>query len=194
MIRSAETPTARMQSADSIGYCVFKTAWGPFGIVGRRSGAGGTEDPGSKLLASYLPGPTASQIKALVESQFPDAVKVDSLLEELQDRVKRYFAGERITFRVTLDVSDRTPFQRAVIAACRRIRPGRMMSYAALAESAGYPRAARAVGSVMSNNRTPLIVPCHRVVASSGLGGFSANGGISLKQAMLELEGAATSA
>lgn len=183
MIRAAASRTARARIDDSIGYCVFKTAWGPFAVVGR----------GLKLLATYLPGPTASQIKALIESQFAGAVKDDSVLEDLQDYVKRYFAGECVNFRVTLDVSDRTPFQRAVIAACRRIRPGKVMSYAALAASAGYPRAARAVGSVMSNNRAPLIVPCHRVVASSGLGGFSANGGLDLKQALLEFEGAATS-
>lgn len=170
-----------------IGYCVFKTAWGPFAVVGR-----GSNGRKSKLLATHLPGPSASHFKATIESQFPDAVHDENVLADLQDAVRRYFAGERISFRVTLDLSDRTPFQQAVIRACRRIPPGKVMSYAALAEAAGYRRAARAVGSVMSNNRTPLIVPCHRVVATNGgLGGFSGDGGLDLKQALLKLEGAA---
>lgn len=169
-----------------IGYCIFKTAWGPFGVVGR-----GSTERNQKLLATHLPGPFASQIKASIRSRFPDAVEDRDVLADLQDAVRRYFAGERISFRIALDLSDRTPFQKAVIGACRRIRLGKVMSYAQLAESAGYPRAARAVGSVMSHNRTPLIVPCHRVVATNGrLGGFSGDGGLDLKRALLELEGA----
>jgi len=64
-------------------------------------------------------------------------------------------------------------------------------TYGELADLAGYPGAARAVGSVMSSNRYPIIIPCHRVVGSAGsLGGFSAPQGISLKERMLTLEGA----
>ncbi len=75
------------------------------------------------------------------------------------------------------------------MAACRRIPWGQTRSYAQLAAVAGRPGAARAVGSVMAKNRVPLVVPCHRVIASSGqLGGYSAPQGLSLKRRLLAME------
>ncbi len=85
---------------------------------------------------------------------------------------------------------DRTAFQRAVIDHCRRIPRGEVLTYGQLAERAGYPRSARAVGNVMATNRVPLIVPCHRVVGAGGnLGGFSAPQGLQMKRRLLRLEG-----
>jgi methylated-DNA-[protein]-cysteine S-methyltransferase len=90
---------------------------------------------------------------------------------------------------VEVDDSHLTQFSRRVAAACRRIPWGETRSYGELAALAGRPGAARAVGRVMSQNRTPLIVPCHRVIASGGrLGGFSAPQGIALKRRLLTLE------
>ena len=87
---------------------------------------------------------------------------------------------------VPLDLNHFTPFRRRVYEACRRIPYGRTMTYAELAKKAGSPRAFRAVGSTMACNRLPLIVPCHRVVASGGkIGGFSAPDGISMKERLL---------
>ena len=65
------------------------------------------------------------------------------------------------------------------------------MRYGTLARRAGSPRGARSVGTVMAKNRFPLLVPCHRVVAGSRLGGFSAAGGVALKRQLLEMEAAA---
>ena len=78
----------------------------------------------------------------------------------------------------------------AVIKNCRRIGWGETLTYGQLAEAAGSPRAARAVGTVMSGNRFPIIVPCHRVVSSTGnrFGGFTAPGGVPMKKRMLKLE------
>jgi methylated-DNA-[protein]-cysteine S-methyltransferase len=71
----------------------------------------------------------------------------------------------------------------------RRIRFGQTHSYGELASLVGSPRAARAVGSVMAKNRTPLVVPCHRVLASRGaIGGFSAMDGVHMKRRLLDLE------
>ena len=71
----------------------------------------------------------------------------------------------------------------------RNVPYGQTLSYAELAAKAGSPKAARAVGSVMAQNRVPLIIPCHRVVGSGGhLGGFSAPRGIAFKKQLLELE------
>ena len=91
---------------------------------------------------------------------------------------------------VELDLAHLTRFQRETVAQCRRIPRGKTVSYGELAALAGSPRAARAVGSTMANNRFPLIVPCHRVVAASGgLGGYSAPRGLSLKRHLLRQEG-----
>jgi methylated-DNA-[protein]-cysteine S-methyltransferase len=82
-----------------------------------------------------------------------------------------------------------TDFGRQVIAACRKIPWGTTCTYGQLAELAGRPGAARAVGSVMARNRVPLVVPCHRVVpAGGGLGGFSAPQGVAMKRRLLQNE------
>jgi len=102
--------------------------------------------------------------------------------------MKKYLAGAGVTFgSYKVDYSGYTDFQRHVLEAAREIPHGEIRSYGEVAEAAGRPRAARAVGSTMANNRICIIVPCHRVVATGGIGGFS--GSLGYKIAMLELEG-----
>jgi len=110
---------------------------------------------------------------------------------ELVKRLQAYAEGARDAFLdVKLDLGPQTEFQRRVVARCRAIGYGKVMTYGELALAAGSPRAARAVGSVMRTNRVPLIVPCHRVVASGGgMGGYSAGEGVRMKLRLLELEG-----
>lgn len=112
-------------------------------------------------------------------------------IAELAARLQTYAAGGDAKFDdVPLDFSHLTDFQRRIVRACRRIRPGRVKSYGELAAAAGSAGAARAVGNVMAKNRYPIIVPCHRVVGSAGMiGGFSAPDGLSMKRRMLALEG-----
>ncbi len=81
-----------------------------------------------------------------------------------------------------------TPFQRKVLETIYKIPPGETMTYGEVAKAAGRPGAARAVGNVMAHNPIPLILPCHRVVATNGLGGFT--GGLDVKRKLLRLEGA----
>jgi methylated-DNA-[protein]-cysteine S-methyltransferase len=112
-------------------------------------------------------------------------------------RLQRFAAGRGDgDFRdVPIEISDHTEFQRRVVEQCRSIPSGSTCSYGELARRAGRPGAARAVGNVMRNNRLPLIVPCHRVVASSGkLQGFSAPQGLSMKQRLLDMEAALVAA
>lgn len=111
---------------------------------------------------------------------------------DLAERLAAYASGEEGTFAdVPIEQSHLSLFQKKVVAACRKIGRGRTRTYGDLAAAAGSPGAARAVGSVMSHNRFPIIVPCHRVVGSAGsLGGFSAPDGLGMKRKMLELEGA----
>lgn len=82
-----------------------------------------------------------------------------------------------------------TDFQWRVLRALQRVPLGKTCSYAALARAAGSPLAARAVGQVMRRNPWPILVPCHRVLAAAGVGGFSASGGVALKRKLLALEG-----
>ena len=89
---------------------------------------------------------------------------------------------------IRLDFSDLTPKQVAVYKATMNIPYGMTQPYGIIAEYAGLPRAARFVGTVMANNRLAPIVPCHRVVASNGIGGYG--GGIVHKVEFLKREGA----
>jgi methylated-DNA-[protein]-cysteine S-methyltransferase len=110
---------------------------------------------------------------------------------DLPKRITAFLEGDEDDFcDVKLDLDSLTLFQRSVLEHCRRIRPGTTLTYGELARKAGSPRAARAVGTVMANNRFPLVVPCHRVVAADGLGGYSAHNGLALKRWLLCREGA----
>lgn len=112
--------------------------------------------------------------------------------ERLRKKLIRFADGEPVDFEsVEADLSHLTPFGQRVIAACRAIPQGEVKTYGQLAAECGKPGAARAVGSVMAKNRTPLITPCHRVVPAGGkLGGFSAPQGVRMKERLLALEGA----
>jgi methylated-DNA-[protein]-cysteine S-methyltransferase len=87
-----------------------------------------------------------------------------------------------------VDLTGMTPFERAVLYTIHKIPAGKTMTYAEVARAVGKPNAARAVGNVMAKNPIPLILPCHRVLASQGLGGFG--GGLDMKEKLLRLEGA----
>ncbi len=110
---------------------------------------------------------------------------------KLIQRLQAFAEGARDSLLdLELNLGPQTEFQRAVVEKCRKIGYGKVMTYGELAMAAGYPRAARAVGSVMRTNRIPLVVPCHRVIASGGgTGGYSAGEGIRMKLRLLELEG-----
>jgi methylated-DNA-[protein]-cysteine S-methyltransferase len=112
--------------------------------------------------------------------------------QQLLERLGDSLSGGQDDFRdVPVDLAHLRPFARRVAERCRRIPRGSTMTYAELAAACGSPGAARAVGNVMAGNRVPLIIPCHRVVGSSGsLGGFSAPTGVELKRKILQLEGA----
>ena len=106
----------------------------------------------------------------------------------LTQLLQRYAAGKRVVFAVPVDLSVGTEFQRKVWRVLATIPYGETRSYAWVARAIGQPRAARAVGAACGANPVPLIIPCHRVVASDGsLGGF--NAGLKWKKRLLRLEG-----
>jgi methylated-DNA-[protein]-cysteine S-methyltransferase len=114
---------------------------------------------------------------------------------ELIAKLRQFADGRPIDFsEVPLALDHLSPFARRVVEACRRIPWGQVRTYGQLAAVCGSPGAARAVGSVMAKNRFPLIVPCHRVLASGGeLGGYSAPAGLKMKRHLLEMEAAVLS-
>jgi methylated-DNA-[protein]-cysteine S-methyltransferase len=105
--------------------------------------------------------------------------------------LERYFTGERVDFAsVALDLSHVGSFHRKIYDATRSLGWGQTASYGDLARQAGSPGAARAVGQAMGHNPVPIIIPCHRVLASGRkIGGFSAFGGAITKERLLALEG-----
>jgi methylated-DNA-[protein]-cysteine S-methyltransferase len=112
---------------------------------------------------------------------------------ELVNRLQQYANGAVDDFLdVELQPIEQTPFQQRVVKLCRQIPYGSSLTYGELAERAGHPRAARAVGNCMRANSVPLIVPCHRVVGAGGsMRGYSAGEGIRMKLRLLEMESAA---
>jgi O-6-methylguanine DNA methyltransferase len=102
--------------------------------------------------------------------------------------VRRAAEGKDVQLNGQLRIVGGTKFQRAVWEAMREIPLGGTVSYGELARKAGYPGASRAVGQAVGRNPIPLLIPCHRVIASDGtLGGFG--GGPALKRALLRAEG-----
>ena len=112
----------------------------------------------------------------------------DALLQRAVDQFTRYFAGGKQGFDLPLDLLG-TAFQRAVWQALLRIPAGSTRSYGEIARTINTPQAVRAVGAAVGKNPLGVIVPCHRVIGSTGaLTGFAA--GLDRKTALLELEGA----
>jgi methylated-DNA-[protein]-cysteine S-methyltransferase len=104
-------------------------------------------------------------------------------------QLRAYFAGERRTFDIQVDLSRLTPFQRRVLLAAARVPAGEVVSYGDIARRIGQPKGSRAVGQALGRNPIPIVIPCHRVVAAGGrLGGYT--GGLDIKKKLLRLEGA----
>ncbi|TCM41695.1 methylated-DNA--[protein]-cysteine S-methyltransferase [Kribbella sp. VKM Ac-2568] len=114
-------------------------------------------------------------------------VRDDSVLPEVVQQLKEYFAGERTTFDVPLALTG-TPFQQGVWTALQDIPYGDTTTYGEFAASLGLvPGASRAVGLANGKNPVSIIVPCHRVVGSTGsLTGYG--GGLDRKQRLLDHE------
>lgn len=106
--------------------------------------------------------------------------------DHVASQIGEYFSGRRAAFDLSLKPRG-TPFQRQVWDELRRIPRGATLGYGALAERLGMPGAARAVGGANARNPIALIVPCHRVIGSTGqLTGYA--GGLGLKRQLLQFE------
>lgn len=121
-----------------------------------------------------------------------DASKVDYPIahsdkaKQIEQAIRDYVTGKRPPMDFELVITG-TPFQTKVYECLRHVPYGQTISYGELAKRAGYPKAARAVGSAMKHNQIALFIPCHRVIQSSGRLGYY-GGGEALKASLLELE------
>lgn len=110
------------------------------------------------------------------------------VLQNAEDQLAQYFAGQRLDFNLPLDLSTGTPFQQSVWQALLSIPRGQTCSYKKLSLHIGKPAAMRAVGGAVGRNPLSIIVPCHRVIGAHGaLTGYA--GGLARKTALLQLEG-----
>ena len=103
--------------------------------------------------------------------------------------LRDHLAGKHVELStIPLDLDGLAPFTRRVLEALRTTAPGETFTYGQLARMVGSPGAARAVGQVMARNPLPILIPCHRVVAANGPGGFSLFGSLETKTRLMTLE------
>ena len=167
-------------------------------VVGTPLGFAAIATRGEMLVAVSLPLPTRDQAIERVSEDLGELLEEgECRIARLPERITAYFSGETVDFSDTrVDLSYAGPFEALVLERVQRIPYGSVVTYGELAAQAGSPRAARAVGNVMARNRSPLIIPCHRVVRSGRtagdrpcdtVGGFAY--GTDTKKAMLRIEG-----
>ncbi|RKX23467.1 MAG: cysteine methyltransferase [Candidatus Zixiibacteriota bacterium] len=122
-----------------------------------------------------------------IKKRFADfQVKAGGVMNrKAEKQIKSYLAGKLKKFSLKLDLEG-TPFQRRVLRRVGSIPYGRTTTYGKIAVSIGNSGAARAVGSANAGNALPIVIPCHRVLAAGGPGGYA--GGLKLKKYLLSLE------
>ena len=130
-----------------------------------------------------------SVLDQIAERLSPSIVEAPARLDGARRELDEYFAGRRRDFGLTIDWRLARPgFTRRVLEATARIPFGETRSYKDVAIAAGSPKAFRAAGGALGSNPIPIVVPCHRVLASGGkIGGYT--GGLERKRVLLGIEG-----
>ena len=163
-------------------YCVFATEIGHCGVAWNARGLTHLQLPESD------PATTEKRLAARSGSRRTDDPPAP--IGRLIDDIQRYALGTKVDFSsVAVDLTDSDELCRSVYAAARTLGWGQTATYGEIARRLGIADP-RDVGQALSRNPIPIIIPCHRVVASGGkLGGFSAHGGTLTKERLLTLEG-----
>src|SRR4026207_2472278 len=156
---------ARPEGLETVGYRVVDSPLGPLWVA---------VGPRGVLSIPYGAEPSSLELRRIVRAYgpgvLPDARRVDDVARELD----QYFSGKRREFDVPIDLSPLTPFQRKVLAITARVPYGELITYAKVARNTGNDKAYRAAAGAIGDNPIPIVVPCHRVVASDGtLGGYA---------------------
>lgn len=169
-----------MPTGGELAYAAFRIDTDWMGVLGSPRG----------LLRTTLPQRSLQEVHQLLGDSVNCATNSPHLFGDLVGRLRVYFSGHKIDFPDELDLSGATSFQREVWEKTRLIPYGETRCYSWVAEQSGKPGAARAVGQALARNPLPIIIPCHRVVASDGkLGGYTGGGG--MKRYLLSLEASA---
>jgi methylated-DNA-[protein]-cysteine S-methyltransferase len=152
---------------------------------------------GGRVASNELPRPLSPRAPNLPQGipGIPDVSVAGSgsrvraeFVADLVGRLRRFFRGESVAFDdVKLDLVGLSPFQRSLAHELRRIPRGEVVTYGELAALAGRPGAARAAGTFCARNRFAVLVPCHRVVAANGIGGYGSLG-LDYKRRLLALD------
>ena len=130
-----------------------------------------------------------AQLERLARIAGPCVLRSPKSIDAARRELDQYFEGRRRAFDLSLDLRGLPSFTVSVLGELQRVPYGKTTTYGTLAARVGHPKAARAVGTVMNRNRIPIVLPCHRVVGSSGdLTGYA--GGLDRKRTLLQLEGA----
>ena len=128
-----------------------------------------------------------------VKSLFRSPIQRDrkaNLSNQACAQLEEYFSGRRRIFELPLDLSSLTPFQRKVLAVTSRIPWGEVWSYQKVANEMAQAKSSRPVGQALGRNPIPIVIPCHRVIASDGsLGGYCGKTGLDFKRWLLRHEG-----
>lgn len=162
-------------------YSMFKTTIGWCGLLRWERG----------IVRLYIGCPEREKLLNQITRECGHSVLRAPAKGELVDRIKSYCSGEKVFFDpCDLDWSFKTSFQKRVYQAVMNIPYGTTETYGGLARKCDCPSGSRAVGNALASNPFPLVVPCHRIIRRDGrLGGFSAWGGVALKESLLKLEG-----
>jgi len=169
----------------TISFALFDTPIGSCAIAWSSRGVAGVQ----------LPEMSVRMTRNRMLQRFPGVreAKPPPEMAQIRDALALHLRGTPSDLAsIQLDMDLLPPFHRHVYEAARAIPWGATATYGALAMAMGTGGAARAVGQALARNPFPIIVPCHRVVAAGGrIGGFSANGSVSLKRRLLAIEGQA---
>ena len=163
--------------------CVFDSAIGVCGIAWNQRGLTRLQLPEADRQATER----RLRARSIGASTAEPPPAIAAVIADLQ----RYLTGARVDFSaVVVDLLDVDAFRRTVYAAARALGWGETASYGEIARQVGAPSRAQAVGQAMGRNPVPIVIPCHRVVASGRrIGGFSAPGGTFTKERLLWMEG-----
>lgn len=171
---------ARKEGLATVGYDRLDSPLGPLWVA---------IGPKGVSTIHYGVEPSEWELRRLVRLYGPAVVPDHTRSADLARELDQYFRGKRREFDVAVDLSGLTDFQTKILKATAKIPFGRVGTYRSVARTAGNEKAARAAGGALNANPIPIVVPCHRVVGSSGsLVGYA--GGLDVKRRLLAIEGA----
>lgn len=160
---------------DDVALGTVKTPVGPLAVAVTRTGLAGV---------SWAPRPAIAPAAGLPITE--DPARVAPILEQL----RAYFHGARHQFDVAIDWRQTSGPQQTVLQTLHATVPyGTSVTYGQLADRSGTSIPARGIGAIMGSNPLPVVVPCHRVLAHDGIGGYSGGAGVEIKRWLLALEG-----